>query len=157
MKGTSEARVRAALSSIDDPRVMVYKMPDDSRNWKPADFAVWFRSIIWRAGLAAPSPQSAFIEVKQCDAVAAFPLREVRSSQWRGIREAGEAGVPYFIVIWWSHSARWTITHAALLEKWWDKELDHVPYAWLSSVAGIDCTQSELATMLRSVLLGETD
>lgn len=69
MKGQSEATVRAALTRLaEDMPMVVYKPPDDARNWKPADFLVWWgpdarESTRWQIrsstvvrGIAPPKP-----------------------------------------------------------------------------------------------------
>jgi len=142
MKGQSEAKVRDALKTMD-LRTLVYKLPDDARNWKPADFAVW-----WDGG-------TALIEVKDTDAVTLWPLRDLRESQRLGILEAEKIGLPYWLVIWWRRARRWTISDGEIvLTSPGDGSRS---YSWLSSVAGIDCDAGKLPETLRSVLLGEVD
>jgi hypothetical protein len=143
-KGTSEASVRGALNTMGMD-ALAYKPPDDARNWKPADFLVWFDG------------QSAMIEVKQTSAKAMFPLRDLRPSQRLGIRRAAEVGVPYYLVIWWTQLRRWTVSDARQCLNWIGDhpEATSLAYVWLSSVAGMDCTTRDLAPILRSVLLGE--
>ncbi len=162
MKGQSEAHIRKALSAIaaDGMALMIHKMPDDSRNWKPADFAVWFRNP------SGVIPMSAFIEVKQTAAVEVFDIADIRPSQWQGIRQAEMVGTPYYLAIWWTRHKRWTISNAKRLIPTTVSPLRGAPtpepdpkptYTRLSSVIGIDCTTVELTMMLKAVLLGETD
>ncbi len=142
MKGQSEARVRDALKSMA-LKTLVYKLPDDARNWKPADFAVW-----WVGG-------AALLEVKDTDAVSLWPLRDLRDSQRVGILEAKTVDLPYWLVIWWRRHRRWTISNGVtVLTSAGDGSRS---YSWLSSVAGIDCDAGKLPETLRSVLLGEVD
>lgn len=145
-KGTSETHVRAALNNMDLDAI-VYKPPDDARNWKPADFLVW-----WRDG-------AAMIEVKQASGRYTFPLRNMRPSQTLGIRRAAEIGLPYFLVIWWPLLKSWTISNAHQVLDWTisNPERSSLDYGWLNSVAGMDCTTHDLASILRSALLGEVD
>lgn len=146
MKGTSEAQVRAALNNAD-LNAIVYKPPDDARNWKPADFLVW-----WQDG-------SAMIEVKQSPGKFTFPIKELRTSQLLAIRRAQEVGLPYYLVIWWPKLQTWTISKAGQVSNWIGDhpEATSLDYGWLNSIAGMDCTTRDLAPILRSVLLGEVD
>ena len=145
MKGSSEGRVRAALNGMDMD-VLVYKPPDDARNWKPADFLVWW-----------PEGQSAMVEVKESSGKFTFPIRDIRPSQLLGIRMAAAVLVPYFLVIWWPKLSSWTISNAWQVANWIGDHPDatSLDYGWLNSVAGMDCTTRDLAPILRSALLGE--
>lgn len=152
MKGDSESRVRAALNEIAlGGNTLVYKPPDDARNWKPADFMVW-----WRDG---ERHGTAMLEVKETPNKATFPLRELRPSQLAGMRQAARVRLPYWLVIWWPRAMMWTISDAAKVLAVVDRvdPENSLPYAWLCSVAGMDCTSRNLAPILRSVLLGEVD
>jgi len=152
VKGNSEARIRAALNDLN-LEVLVYKPPDDARNWKPADFLVWWRDPdYFRQG-------SAMIEVKESPGKLTFPVRDLRPSQRLGMAQAGKVSVPYWLVIWWPQLTKWTISEGARVLVY----LETVPsatsldYMWLSSTAGTDCATRDLAPILRSVLLGEVD
>lgn len=154
MKGTSEAKVRAALNDMGMD-VLVYKPPDDARNWKPADFMVWWDNN--ELPEAPPIPRSAMIEVKESPGKFTFPIRDLRPSQLLGMRMAAAVGLPYLLVIWWPRLSRWTISNAWQVANWIG---DHphatsLDYGWLNSVAGMDCTTRDLAPILRSALLGE--
>lgn len=151
MKGSSEGAVRAALNEMS-LTVLVYKPPDDARNWKPADFMVWWLDDDWvRKG-------TALIEVKQSPNKGTFPVRELRPAQREGMVQARGVLVPYWLAIYWpARGGRWTISHGNTILDY----LRGVPaaksleYDWLASSAGIDCAARDLAPILRGVLLGE--
>lgn len=153
-KGTSEASVRGALNTMGMD-VLVYKPPDDARNWKPADFLVWWNNNELPG--APPILRSAMIEVKQSPGRFTFPLRDLRPSQLLGVRQAAGIGLPYFLVIWWPRLKMWTVSNAVQCLNWTISNPDatSLDYGWLNSVAGMDCTTRDLAPILRSALLGE--
>jgi hypothetical protein len=154
MKGKSEGQVRAALNQMDWD-VLVYKPPDDARNWKPADFMVWWDNNELRG--AHRIPRSAMLEVKESPGKFTFPIRELRPSQLLGMRMAASVGLTYFLVIWWPKLSMWTISNAWQVANWIGDHPDatSLDYGWLNSVAGMDCTTRDLAPILRSALLGE--
>jgi hypothetical protein len=154
MKGSSEAKVRAALNDMD-LEAIVYKPPDDARNWKPADFLVWWDNN--ELAGAPHIPRSAMIEVKESPNRYTFPIRLLRPSQLLGIRQAQEIGLPYLLVIWWPALASWTVSNAQQVVDQIGDTATSLDYAWLSSVAGMDCATRDLAPILRSALLGEVD
>lgn len=149
MKGSTEGRVRNALNLMDLRPCLVYKPPDDSRNWKPADFCLWFR----RDSTIA----SAFLEVKLSSGANVWSVRDLRPAQREGIRQAFEVGMDYWIVVWWPNHQKWTISEGrkvlAAIER--DPAVPSLHYSWLSSVAGMDCTTRDLPSILRAALLGE--
>ncbi len=154
MKGDSEARVRSALNEIarDDTFPLTFlKLPDDARNWKPADFAVW-----WWIGMGCVG--SAFVEVKQTDAVLRFSLAEIRQSQWLGLRHAVRVGMHYWLVVWWTKRKRWTISPlerlVAVLPDYLADHARSVPYDQLVEI-GIDADNRQLTMMLRAAFMGE--
>lgn len=155
-KGPSEGRVRKALGAMELPH-LVFKPPDDSQNWRPSDYIVW-----WRA--RGVVPYSGFIEVKAARQVATFPLSELTQGQRLGIREATRMHLPYWVVIWWPKPKRWTISSGAKILEVEDEgrrlgmaPATSVPYRFLASVAGIDCESADLPMILRATLLGELD
>ena len=144
-KGASEGKVRIALASLDlEP--IVYKPPDDARNWKPCDFMVWWQI----AGGGLTSLHSAWVEVKECPNVGSFPLADLRASQRDGIRRAKRLGLPYLLVIWWKARKVWTISDAWALDG--APTRGSVMYSILAGRIGIDAGQDHLAETLRAVL-----
>src|SRR5512137_642133 len=91
-KGSSEATVAKALADIDDPIVAVWKPPDDARNWKPADYLVWFDG------------RAAMIEVKDCPAMRGFPFDQLRPTQRAWAYRCRQTGTPYLLVIHWQRT-----------------------------------------------------
>lgn len=146
MKGPSEGKVRKALSEIDsdgDLALMILKFPDDGRNWKPADFAVWSK------------PSDCFIEVKDSDTVRDFPLASIRLSQWKGAEDAKRVGKRYWFVIWRRHEQRWLLVDGTKLLDIRRDGVKSVAYSWLISAGGIDCEPGQLKMMLRAMIQGE--
>lgn len=152
MKGKSESKVREALNQVELSGLVVYKPPDDARNWKPCDYIVW-----WQAGEGSgehPSdmlhPHSAWLEVKECKAVGTFNAgREIRPSQRKAIAEAAAIGLPYLLIIWWPKRGAWTITPL--------RAVPHsvsIPFKALAS-EGVDALPGHLAGTLRAALAGE--
>lgn len=162
MKRNTEAKVGEALRSIDDPGLLVYKPPDDARNWKPCDFMVWWEREL--PGLGPDERRSAWIEVKDLVAPGTFPLKELRPSQRQGIAAAAEIGLPYYLVAWWRSRSIWTISDAARILAY-EKEqrelgapLTGILYTQLAGAFGIDAPQVRLAQLLKSVIVhGELD
>lgn len=151
MKGPTEGKVRKALLETGlEP--LVYKPPDDARNWKPCDFMVWYRGD---TGGTWPEDTtlSAWIEVKEVKAVGSFPVAELRPSQRGGMRDAAAVGIPYYLVLWWKARGVWTITAAWLLGALPAK--GSIPFAHLAGGAGIDAPPRALASVLAAVLRGE--
>lgn len=144
-KGSSEAIVAKALADIDDPIIAVWKPPDDARNWKPADYLVWFDG------------KAAMIEVKDCPAVRGFPLADLRPTQRAWAWRCGEVGIPYFLVIHWQRTQDWTISNALEVLRWKREDVFHksVPRALLQGAFGVQTDGRLLAASLRLALLGE--
>lgn len=140
-KGASEGQVRAALSSMDLLSI-VYKPPDDARNWKPCDFMVWWAS--------SDGPQCAWLEVKDTPAKDVFALSQIRQSQRLGIVQAHEVGIPYLLVVHWSRWKLWTISDA-----WAVMESAGLSATRLELMTryGVDAQPRDLASTLRVVLL----
>ena len=145
MKGSSESTVAKALADIDDPIVAVWKPPDDSRNWKPADYLVWFDG------------RAAMIEVKECAALRGFPLADLRPTQRAWARRCDEAGIPYLLVIHWQRTHDWTISDTMKVIEWEREDVFHksVPRALLQGAFGVQTDGRLLAATLRLALLGE--
>jgi len=145
MKGSSEANVAKALSDIDDPIVAVWKPPDDARNWKPADYLVWFDG------------KAAMIEVKDCDALRGFPLAELRPTQRAWAYRCDEAGIPYLLVIYWQRTSDWTISDTMKVIEWEKEDVFHksCPRALLQGAFGVQTDGRLLAATLRLALMGE--
>lgn len=144
-KGTSEGKVRLALNQLDLD-LELYKPPDDARNWKPADFLVWWRP----AAPVVDRPHSTWIEVKECKLVGSFPLDDLRKSQRDGIRKARRLGIPYLLVVWWPSRRIWTISDAYQLDG--SPLKGSVPFSVLAGKIGIDATQDNLPSTLRLVI-----
>lgn len=171
MKGQSEATVRAALMRLaEDMPMVVYKPPDDARNWKPADFLVWFagdRFVEAEDGIDHLNPVgSAMFEVKDNALVDTLAIKELRPNQRKSIREAMAIGLPYWLVVWWRRKQRWTVSDAAkVLTHIRDEEdrgkADHtyIPraptFSHLSSFMGVDCTTETLPGTIGVALRGE--
>lgn len=153
MKGPSEGRFRELLSDVDLPGLIIYKPPDDARNWKPCDFMLWWPGTndMGVPGFR-PTPASAWVEVKDVNVVNIFPLDELRPSQRAGIRQADEIGLPYVLAIWWRRRNGWTFSNAAAVLGTGART---VAYTDLVSTYGIDAPAAKASSILRSVLEGE--
>lgn len=152
MKGTSEARVAAALRDSDIP-TLVIKLPDDARNWKPADHIAFSRLPQEHGGLTP-----AMFEVKDTPAVRWWPVKDLRPSQRGGIREATRIGMRYWVVIWWRTRKLWTVSDGQRILEAIEEPATpptSLDYGWLRSVAGLDCSEADLGMVLRAVRLGE--
>jgi hypothetical protein len=165
MKGDTEDKVRVALNQAG-MGLVVYKPPDDARNWKPCDFMVWWGSTdTWMAkgvALRGTSPSSAWIDVKDNRAVGTFALADIRPSQRQGIAAASSIGLPYWLVVWWREQKRWTISNAVRLmgdvaaeEEASTQRVTSVTFGQLSSKLGIDSGQNQLGSTLAMALRGE--
>lgn len=146
-KGTSEGKVRIALNSCG-LNLVIYKPPDDARNWKPADFLVWWEVTIGDEGRAEPF--SAMIEVKECKLIGSYPLDDLRPSQRTGIRDAKRIGLPYLLVIWWRERKIWTVSDGIQLDS--SPVKGSVAFSVLAGRIGIDAQQDHLAQVLRAAL-----
>lgn len=151
-KGTSEATVRAALEEIhdnDSNQILVYKPPDDARNWKPADFIAWHH-------LEGSPPGSAFIEVKQTDVLYGWqpsdPRRGLRPSQTVHAHAALAIGIPYLVVIHWKRRSCWTVSGVRPFLAEPDRKFT---FEELSSSHGIRVWPKHLGSTLRLALAGE--
>lgn len=140
MKGTSEARVREALTTLNESmRLVVYKPPDDSRNPKPADFLVWFRRQPTTADLGYSHPTGGLIEVKQSPNLKSWPVSDLRPTQRASIHQHAKVGSPYLLVIWWPKLHRWTVSDAVkMLVAAESNGLRSVLFANLASKYGVD-------------------
>lgn len=161
MKGTSESRVREALTRLaEDMPLIVYKPPDDARLWKPADFLVWFPDFRpdWQMDKALVTG-SAMIEVKDNPQVNGYPFSDLRPNQRAAIREAARIGLPYWLVIWWRHLKRWTVSDAAKVVAFIDDPrtapIKSVHWMQLAGNMGVDATSDTLAGTLGAALRGE--
>lgn len=155
MKRGSEGVFGGALRQVD-LRMTVYKPPDDARLWKPCDYMAWATPGPDLSGVMPP-PWTAWFEVKDVDAVNAFSLRELRPSQLQGMHEAWRVGIPYWLAVWWRRHKSWTISNmhrykADIPEGEVPTSIDRV---LLMSRYGIQSTTGQLASTLKSVLLGE--
>lgn len=145
-KTMAESNFGKALREMD-LRCIVYKPPDDARNWKPCDYMVWTPSPFW-------------FEVKDVDLVGVFPLSEIRPSQLRGIREAAAIGVPYYLAVWWRKAQMWSISDAQAVVQWWQAQQAHdlarvtsIKRELLQSRMGIDSTNAQLSSNLKALIL----
>lgn len=163
MKGASEGKVREALDKInaDDMLPLTWwKPPDDARNWKPADYLVWFADFRpdWQMAQALVTG-SAMIEVKDNDQSAGLPFSELRLTQRAWIRQAGRIGLPYLLVVWWRKWQDWTVSDAtkvlAFIEDEQTPPIKSVHRTQLLSVMGVNCTSANLASTLAAALRGE--
>jgi len=153
MKRASEGQFGAALRDCDVASV-VYKPPDDARTWKPCDYMVWI--AIWDSDHSGN--HSIWFEVKDVDAVDAFPFSELRPSQLAGIEDARRIGIPYWLAVYWRRHKSWTISDAARVVNWRDESITDktsISRELLMSRFGVDATPSTLSSVLKSVLLGD--
>ncbi len=139
MKGPSEGMLREALSDVDLSGLVVYKPPDDARNWKPADYMVW-----WLGG-------SAWLEVKATDAADTWPLSELRKSQRLGIEQARRADLPYVVCVYWQRHHDWTLS---LADELVDAGQPRFTRTELMSRYGVEARPTHLASTLRGLLTG---
>jgi hypothetical protein len=173
MKGPSEGVFGAALREVELLSV-VYKPPDDARNWKPCDFMWWgpvehFNGRVDDISEGPMLAHAVWFEVKDvATAVESFPFAELRPSQLQGIRDAARVGIPYWLAVWWRRHKVWTISDAVRVLAWRDNTDGHrphdespppksIPRVLLASRFGVDSTKQQLASTLKQVLLGEAD
>jgi hypothetical protein len=148
-KGSSEGLFREALNKIDFDPTFIFKPPDDARNWKPADYFLWFP-----VSFGAPAGSSWF-EVKETPNLKTFPLAEIRPSQWRGIATAKRLRLPYFLAIRWKRDGMWSLVDAVRLIVWIEAQqmrpasVDRVA---LESRFGVSSTVGQLPMMIRAAL-----
>lgn len=160
-KRLSEGFLGAALRQVDLP-IVVWKPPDDARNWKPCDYMVWVAGSDHYYDASTPATPLWF-EAKDVTAVDIFNWRDVRPSQLTGIREARRVGIRYYLAIYWRRHQHWTVSDAVRLLAWADElereNGDPVPVRFrrqdLTSTLGIDSTPGQLASVLKSILLGD--
>ncbi len=146
MKGPTEGQVRSALGSIDLDGLVVYKPPDDARNWKPCDYMVW-----WWADGPDDQVKSEWVEVKQTGAAGTLSVSVIRPAQRQGILSAVRAGIPYWLLVYWTRHGDWTVSRIrSLPEKGWTR-------VQLASSLGTKCNTRDLAPVLRMAFLGELD
>lgn len=158
MKRPSEAEFGKALRQVE-LQSYVYRLPDPKggegvSNWKPCDFMVWLARPL------QPPPVSAWFECKDTDAVARFPIADMRPSQLAGIKDAHRLGIPYWLAIWWRRDRIWTISDAVKVLDWFDlgegeKRPTSIPRTLLESRFGVDAGRNQLTSTLKSILLGE--
>lgn len=106
----AESKVREALARIDG--LLTYKPPDDARNWKPADWLLW-----WDANEllgAPPITRCGMLEVKQNDRQRIWHWTQGGSESLRPIQLAAVArcrtlGMPYFVAVYWKGRSYWTL------------------------------------------------
>lgn len=149
---TSEIVVGNALRSMD-LRSLVFKIPDDARNRKPADFMVGME----RGRLA-------FVEVKTNPNTRSFPLRAIRAEQLLAMQACHRLGIPYWLVVWWhkgDHAGWYTLSDmrrlVQLVNEKWEAEWPHMlTFAELSDL-GDRTNGLRLASYLAAALRGELD
>jgi hypothetical protein len=139
MKTDVEDRVRTALDdvSLRTRTLFIYKPPDDSRNWKPADYIVgWDRGI-------------GFVEAKLCRTRAAWRV-DLRPSQRRALRTAEQIDAPYLVAIWWAPRTSWAVID------WRKVSMARVSIAWEDAIVmGMNATERTLPMVLARGLDGE--
>lgn len=151
MKRTSEATFREALGDVD-LRTYIYKPSDRDVNWKPCDYMVWV-SLTWE--------RSCWFEVKDTDAVNAFPYSELRPAQVQGIRDAERIGIPYWLAIHWRRHKAWTISDAAKVLAYKASVVTDfdiptsIDRALLMSRFGIESSPANLSSTLKDILTGD--
>jgi hypothetical protein len=159
-KGPSEAMFRKALNEVDIAPLFAHKLSDDARNWKPADYLVWFADVINIFGATLPPAASAWFEVKETPNKTVFPIADIRPAQQRGISTAAQLRIPYLIAIRWKPDGHWSLIDAVRLMGWWP---DHAAAAsptptgvsrtLLESRFGVGCTVGQLPAMVRAALI----
>lgn len=170
-KRPSEGSFGKALRDVDLVKV-VYRPPDAKggegvSNWRPCDYMVWLQGRAnWGTAIRVDDETvlpvvtfSAWFECKDVDAVNAFPLADIRPSQWAGMRDAARVGIPYWLAVWWRRHREWTISDArqvlAYAERR-DERPTSIPRSELIAM-GIQTPQVQLTSMLKALLLGELD
>ena len=163
MKGPSERIFREALGKVDIDPLEIYKPPDDARNWKPADFLLW-----WRIGNPedfAVAGWTAWIEVKATNNKAVWPFADLQPTQVLAIRKAKRLGIPYFIAIRWNGDRHWSLVDAIRLVDYIDEISFAIPEAevahkregiargLLESRFGVGATVGQLASTIKVALI----
>ena len=151
----SEDRVRAALHGHEG--MLVYKPPDDARNWKPADFLCW-----WGGELVIPGEtvsfesqvRSAMLEVKQNPLKALWHVvgtggESLRPNQLAAAKGAWAVGLPYVIAVYWKQLRRWSI------HRWNPGFPDTMSWHEAVSRYGVEAEGTALPLILRGVLEGD--
>jgi hypothetical protein len=169
MKRPSEAEFGAALRAVD-LRLYVFKPSDRDINWKPCDFMTWLDSGHDDAdagpGVIRHQVYPNWFEVKDVDAVNAFPFSELRPSQYQGIADADRVGIPYWLAVYWRRHKAWTISDAVKVIEWKLQQVaaatdlagiqpKSIDRTLLMSRFGVESSKSLLSSTLKSVLLGE--
>ena len=158
-KGPSEGIFRERLGQVDLHPFEIYKPPDDARNWKPADFLVW-----WKIGGGGgyERPASAWIEVKATNNKAVWPFGDLQPTQVLAIRKATALRIPYFIAIRWNGDRQWSLVDGVRLVAYMDeiRESDApaskmlgLPRGLLESRFGVGCTVGQLASTIKVALI----
>lgn len=169
MKRASEGDFGKALRAVDDSvPTYVYRLPDPKAgagvsNWKPCDFMAF--SLAHSIDFATDPPGSppmklvdvAWFECKDTDAVNAFPLADIRPSQWQGVTTALRLGIPYWLAVYWRRHRSWTISDAGRIH------LAHLQGPRPTSISrdhlmtryGVQSSPRELTSYLKSILAGE--
>jgi hypothetical protein len=156
VKGASEARVREALTRLaGDMQLTWWKPPDDARNWKPADYLLWYTLDDDLRSFACG--KSAMLEVKDNPALKGYSVADLRPIQRAWMHHAERVRVPYWLVIWWRRRQVWTVTAAAKVLAKIDEGETNLPFTWLASVGGVDSANENLAGTLGAALRGEID
>jgi hypothetical protein len=185
MKGPSEGKVREALEALAvDMPLLFYKPPDDARNWKPADFLVWWgvsaANMTWvlKGGESFEIPKpgrievmpagasievlrtgagSAFIEVKDNPNLRGYNTVDLRPVQRAWMRHAARIGVAYWLVMWWHKRHLWSVSDAAKVIHAIDSNpsTPTFPFSLFITEYGVDTDTAHLAGTLGAALRGE--
>jgi hypothetical protein len=167
MKGPSERIFREALGKVDIDPLEIYKPPDDARNWKPADFLVWWHiGSGMDSGVVYDDSRSAWIEVKATNNKAVWPFADLQPTQVLAIRKAKRLGIPYFIAIRWNGDRQWSLVDAIRLLDYMDEagaatfdgqatlhKREGVARGLLESRFGVGCTVGQLASTIKVALI----
>lgn len=166
MKGSSEGAFREALNAVDLRPFVVYKPPDDARNWKPADYMVWWPSMSGTTTFIGGA-RSAWFEVKDPRTKGGLPVKDITPTQWAAIAQADQLGLPYFFAIRWPDSM-WTIADGIRIGRWLHGQgvqpTDHgyplpwghitsIPRALLDSRFGVSAVKAQLAQVIKVALV----
>jgi hypothetical protein len=149
----SEDQIRAALAKIDG--LMVYKPPDDSRNWKPADFLLWWTEPAYN-DFDATLLKAGMLEVKKNYLSSLWHWmgdgpEGLRPSQRAAMGQCRRIGMPYFVAVHWAKHEYWTLHRT----EGWTTAPDTIMFDDARTQYGVGCAPVNLAMTLAGVIHGE--
>lgn len=158
MTSYSEDQVKAALARIDG--LLVYKPPDDARNWRPADFLIWWDGNVLKG--APKIPRAGMLEVKQNDRKLIWHwtgggAESLRPSQLAAVAKCNALGMPYFVAVYWKSRRYWTLHR---IDQWLGIGIPYVdtPLRWEDAITryGVGAAPVNLADTLAGLIHGDT-